>query len=69
MFNLSLKDENVRTLSHKGFFFLKEVDIIKRKQTETLKLKSTGIKERLVLGTTQRLNGRRKNQQTQRDIN
>lgn len=68
MFSLSLKDENVRTLSHKGFF-LKEVDIIKRKQTETLKLKSTGIKERLVLGTTQRLNGRRKNQQTQRDIN
>lgn len=68
MFSLSLKDENVRALSHKGFF-LKEVDIIKRKQTETLKLKSTGIKERLVLGTTQRLNGRRKNQQTQRDIN
>lgn len=68
MFNLSLKDENVRTLSHKGFF-LKEVDIIKRKQTETLKLKTTRIKEMLVLGTTQRLNGRRKNQQTQRYIN
>lgn len=68
MFNLCLKikmQEHYLTREN----FLKEIDIIKRKQTETLKLKSTAIKEILALGATRRQSGRRKTQQTQRDIN
>lgn len=54
-------------MSQENFF--KKIEIFKRKQTETLKLKSTIIKEMLTLDTTQRLSGRRKNQKTQRYIN